>query len=227
MHQRIGVDDEDHKGRQSKKGDERRFDIEEGQFDGTLQQKIVMGDSARRDRDVVDLAEEHVAGRRELGGERRRVGAHRRLEVADPRQQPVADGRADVGRREVGHLLDGLAQVGGLDLASQLEQAATERLAEAAALSRLADPEPMRIVEPALALGRGARLRSRSLMQPWAWLGIALIAVAAVFGWQQWQAFRQVQDAEEIDAQLLSSDLPIDAYLDRGFQNWLKTSFDH
>jgi hypothetical protein len=27
---------------------------------------------------------------------------------------------------------------------------------------------------------------------------------------------------EEIDSLLLTDDLPIDAYLDRGFQNWLK-----
>ena len=28
-------------------------------------------------------------------------------------------------------------------------------------------------------------------------------------------------EAEELDVQILSSDLPIDAYLDRGFQTWL------
>ena len=52
---------------------------------------------------------------------------------------------------------------------------------------------------------------------------MALIA-AAGFGWQQWQAYQAINEAEEIDAQLLSSDLPIDAYLDRGFQAWLKTA---
>jgi hypothetical protein len=52
MDQRIGVDDEDDKGRQSKKGFERQFDIEEGQFDRADQQKIFMGDGARRDRDI-------------------------------------------------------------------------------------------------------------------------------------------------------------------------------
>jgi hypothetical protein len=82
-------------------------------------------------------------------------------------------------------------------------------------------------VEPAFALaGRGGNRRGRSLLQPWALGGVLLIALAALFGWQQWQAFRQVQEFEELDALLLSSDLPIDAYLDRGFQNWLKTSFD-
>jgi len=54
------------------------------------------------------------------------------------------------------------------------------------------------------------------------WLGIALIALAG-FGYQQWQAYQQLTDLEETDAAILASDLPIDAYLDRGFQNWLKT----
>ena len=58
------------------------------------------------------------------------------------------------------------------------------------------------------------------------WIGIALI-VAAGFGYQQWQAYQQLNDIEETDAAILSSDLPIDAYLDRGFQNWLKrASYD-
>ena len=59
------------------------------------------------------------------------------------------------------------------------------------------------------------------------WIGVVLIAVAAL-GWQQWQsyqtAYQAAKDAEEVDAQLLTSDLPIDAYLDRGFQVWLKSA---
>ena len=46
------------------------------------------------------------------------------------------------------------------------------------------------------------------------------VAVSAIYTWQQNQRAAEV---EEIDAQLLTSDLPIDAYLDRGFQNFLKT----
>ena len=57
------------------------------------------------------------------------------------------------------------------------------------------------------------------------WFGVALIA-AAGYGYQQWQAYQQVKEFAELDAQILSSDLPIDAYLDRGFQNWIKTGFD-
>jgi len=55
------------------------------------------------------------------------------------------------------------------------------------------------------------------------WLGIALIAAASV-GYQQWRAWQQLSELEETDAALLSSELPIDAYLDRGFQNWIKIS---
>ena len=46
-----------------------------------------------------------------------------------------------------------------------------------------------------------------------------LVSVAAVYTWQQNQ---RVAEVEEVDAMLLTDDLPIDAYLDRGFQNWLK-----
>ena len=48
---------------------------------------------------------------------------------------------------------------------------------------------------------------------------VLVVAVIAIYTWQQ---ARVVADIEEIDAQLLTDDLPIDAYLDRNFQNWLK-----
>jgi Protein of unknown function (DUF3619) len=106
--------------------------------------------------------------------------------------------------------------------AAGLDARVSDRLAtaRAAALGRLGVPQ----AEAALAgAGHGALPGSRPLVtQAKFWVGIALLAAAA-FGWQQWQAFQQVEEAEEIDAQLLSSDLPIDAYLDRGFQVWLKT----
>ena len=52
-------------------------------------------------------------------------------------------------------------------------------------------------------------------------LPIALLvgSGAALYSWQQ---NRLAAEVEEIDALLLTDDLPIDAYLDRGFQNWLK-----
>jgi hypothetical protein len=49
---------------------------------------------------------------------------------------------------------------------------------------------------------------------------IALLAsLAVIYSWQQNQ---RVAEVAEIDAMLLTDELPIDAYLDRGFQNWLK-----
>jgi hypothetical protein len=100
------------------------------------------------------------------------------------------------------------------------------QLARNAAVERLADPARAR--EPRLALagagttgggGHGTRTGFRYA------LGI-LVIVAAIFGYQQWQAYQQLRDIEETDAAILSSDLPIDAYLDRGFQNWLKHASD-
>jgi hypothetical protein len=45
------------------------------------------------------------------------------------------------------------------------------------------------------------------------------IGASAVYTWQQQQLIAEV---EEIDALLLTDELPLDAYLDRNFQNWLK-----
>ncbi|HSC22125.1 MAG TPA: DUF3619 family protein [Casimicrobiaceae bacterium] len=53
------------------------------------------------------------------------------------------------------------------------------------------------------------------------WLAVALFVAAAGLGYQQWHAVQQVYEFEDLDLHLLASDLPIDAYLDRGFQNWL------
>jgi cytochrome c-type biogenesis protein CcmH/NrfG len=53
-------------------------------------------------------------------------------------------------------------------------------------------------------------------------LPVVMLAVAA-FGIYRWQESQRLAEVVEIDTQLLTDDLPIDAYLDRGFQNWLKT----
>ena len=52
-------------------------------------------------------------------------------------------------------------------------------------------------------------------------LSLAILAAGAV-GVYNWQQTQRIAELEEIDSQLLTDDLPIDAYLDRGFQNWLK-----
>jgi Protein of unknown function (DUF3619) len=50
-------------------------------------------------------------------------------------------------------------------------------------------------------------------------LAVLVGSGATIYTWQQNQ--RQAE-MEELDSQLLTDDLPIDAYLDRGFQSWLK-----
>ncbi|MGE5171296.1 MAG: DUF3619 family protein [Rudaea sp.] len=86
---------------------------------------------------------------------------------------------------------------------------------------------PERIPEPELVAAGVAGYR-RAPRRPGAirWLGLALLLAAAGLGYHQWHAVQEVREFEEIDLHLLASDLPIDAYLDRGFQNWLRTSFE-
>ena len=48
---------------------------------------------------------------------------------------------------------------------------------------------------------------------------LLIAGVIAIYSWQQDQ---RAADIEELDAKLLTDDLPIDAYLDRGFETWLK-----
>ncbi len=106
------------------------------------------------------------------------------------------------------------------------------QLARQEALARLAESEPVVVLSltPALA-GAGGGLSSGPARSSWRrprlklWLAVLAI-IAVSLGYQQWQAYQQLNDLEETDAGILSSDLPIDAYLDRGFQNWLKHDSD-
>ncbi len=105
----------------------------------------------------------------------------------------------------------------------RLDAAAGERLqaARRAALERQR-PEPapaLRWADNVLGgwqgLGGWGVLSARVLVT-------LLVLVAATFGIYSWQEKQRLAEIVEIDAQLLTDDLPIDAYLDRGFQNWLK-----
>ena len=128
----------------------------------------------------------------------------------------MTDQDRDFAKKIVTYLDRGAAEI-KVGTAYKLQLARTE------ALARLVDPKRASQSELVLAgvgtgsVGRrnGIRLSARF------WLGI-LIVILALFGAQQWQAYQQLRDIEETDAAILSSDLPIDAYLDRGFQNWLK-----
>ena len=50
-------------------------------------------------------------------------------------------------------------------------------------------------------------------------LAVLVGGLLAINGWQQ---KLRVAEVEEIDALLLTDDLPLDAFLDKGFEAWLK-----
>jgi len=111
-----------------------------------------------------------------------------------------------------------------LNEGSRVDTHVAERL-RAARERAIANRKPER--EPALAWARSTAAGviggfgglggfSVRLLLPTALLVAGLVAI---YSWQQDQ---RAADVEELDAQLLADDLPIDAYLDRGFETWLK-----
>ncbi|MEO8741465.1 MAG: DUF3619 family protein [Casimicrobiaceae bacterium] len=101
------------------------------------------------------------------------------------------------------------------------------QLAREAAMARFSDPR--RAAELGLAgAGGGTFGNARHLLTDIRlWVGVLAI-VGCVFYYQQWQSMQQssqlVRDITDTDAAILTSDLPIEAYVDTGFQNWLKRS---
>jgi hypothetical protein len=55
-------------------------------------------------------------------------------------------------------------------------------------------------------------------------LATVVFLVGGVAGSYYWNTAQQVAENEDVDSALLSSDLPINAYLDHGFDTWLKAS---
>lgn len=88
------------------------------------------------------------------------------------------------------------------------------------ALSRLAQPERA----SDLALTGGGTFGERRLVGGMRIGAGVVLLVAGILGYQYWQAEQQARDIEETDAAILASELPIEAYLDQGFQAWLKHS---
>ena len=130
----------------------------------------------------------------------------------------MTDRDAEFARKLIRHLDRGIAELGP-GTAYRLQQARAHALA-----GRTAGAADL-----AIAGGGGRTIDVRHGIRGSAlrWLALALLVAGVGFGWQQWHAVQQVREFAEIDTQLLASELPIDAYLDRGFQNWLKASLEH
>jgi Protein of unknown function (DUF3619) len=112
-----------------------------------------------------------------------------------------------------------------LDQGTAQLKAGTAYKLQLARQAALAAAEPQHASELALAGGRGGWYGGGRPLFADArlWIGILLIAGGFVF-FQNWQTAQAQRDIEETDAALLTSELPIEAYLDRGFQNWLQQS---
>ncbi|MFA5915198.1 MAG: DUF3619 family protein [Burkholderiales bacterium] len=109
-----------------------------------------------------------------------------------------------------------------LDGTLDLDAATLKRLKSAReqALAR------QRTTEPAFALAWVDAVVGRLSANP-ASAGVILACAAlilALLGINYWQRTPSVEEIEEIDAALLTSDLPINAYLDNSFDTWLKRS---
>jgi len=107
-----------------------------------------------------------------------------------------------------------------LNRGMQLEPRTAARLREARELA-LARHGAGRDPLPGSAGARLGRRRglvrlSLTVVLPAVLLGVAL---TLIYGWQQNQKAAEFAD---IDSRLLAGDLPIDAYLDKGFDAWLK-----
>ncbi len=104
----------------------------------------------------------------------------------------------------------------------QLDSGTRERLlaARKAALSHYREqPEPvLGLAWAGLAVARVTEHRFYSTRH--------LIAVAtlilALVGFAYWQSMGPVNELADIDVSLLTDELPINAYLDKGFDSWLK-----
>jgi Protein of unknown function (DUF3619) len=109
-----------------------------------------------------------------------------------------------------------------LDQALDLEPATLNQLkaARQLALAR------QRVREPVFALAWVDAAVGRLSGNP-ASAGVALAGAAlilALVGIQYWQRSPTIEEIEEIEAAILTSDLPINAYLDKSFDTWLKRS---
>jgi|AP12_2_1047962.scaffolds.fasta_scaffold11625_2 Protein of unknown function (DUF3619) len=112
---------------------------------------------------------------------------------------------------------------GGLNLPA--EALARLKAARARAVDAQRHVEP----SPALTIIDGISAR---LTGPTQWLTHVLLPVllliGGIIGLNYWQDSQQralvAADTAEVDTRLLQGDLPIDAYLDSGFQAWLKRS---
>lgn len=108
-----------------------------------------------------------------------------------------------------------------------LPPSTTDRLANARklALSRKKKSSPLRAIVPhAILAGQAGKGFLGSRLSWLARMGIAVplvVLVVGLTGMYQYEQKRRIADTAEIDAEVLSDELPLSAYLDHGFNAFL------
>ena len=121
----------------------------------------------------------------------------------------------ELARKIVQHLEQGLGRIkqGTLYQLQSARKAALDRYREATQpVLGLAWADDI-----AFRIGHSRYVNARSLLA----LGLLLLSLIGV---TYWQVVMQANDIAEIDASLLTGELPINAYLDSDFEAWLKRS---
>ena len=84
-------------------------------------------------------------------------------------------------------------------------------------------PEKVWMQKPVLATSSGNwSFGSRSTWDTLGWVAPLVVLVFGLIGIAQWQEDSRINDIAEVDAALLSDDVPPDAYADSGFMGFLK-----
>ena len=93
-----------------------------------------------------------------------------------------------------------------------------------AAAARVRAVETVGGFSPAGMAGLGNLLRPAGLRRRLLWPALALVAGLLV-SWYWQQVITASAEGEEIE--LLADELPLDAYIDKGFDKWLRASSQH
>jgi len=84
-------------------------------------------------------------------------------------------------------------------------------------------PEKIRVQKQVLVSPTGNwSSTSNSIWDTLGWVAPLMVLVFGLIGIAQWQEDSRINDIAEVDAALLTDDVPPDAYADSGFMNFLK-----
>jgi Protein of unknown function (DUF3619) len=120
----------------------------------------------------------------------------------------------------------GLASAAMLKQGAQNLPASIKDRLHAARMKALAvrKPEKVRVQKPVFAgfAGNWSPRSSNGVWDTLGWVAPLVVLVFGLIGIAQWQDESRINDIAEVDAALLTDDVPPDAYADSGFMAFLK-----